>query len=415
MIKNFEWLIALRYLRSKRKDSFISIVSGFSLIGIILGVATLIIVMSVMNGYHKEFLKNILGIQGHLTFVSKVGKGINNYTALENEITKNQQVKFAAPIIIDQAMAISKVRSTGVVIRGIEGDKLEQKPLMKNNINNGYLEQFKKGAGVLLGISLARELKVGVGDEIKLVAPESSNTILGSIPRMKTFKVVGIYDVGLHQYNSTTIFMPLADAQLFYKYYNSVSEIEVMVENPESLAKIKKIFNEQFGDSFAIVDWAQAQEKWLNALAVERTVMFLILTLIIVVAAFNIISSLIMLVKDKSSNIAILRTIGIEKKSVVKIFVICGTMIGVIGTIIGAIIGVIFSLNIENIRRFLESLTGFTLFDPVIYFLTQLPSHLEIGNVIFIVIMSLVFSLLATIYPAWRAAKLSPTEVLRYE
>jgi lipoprotein-releasing system permease protein len=415
MIQPFEWMIALRYLRAKRRESFISIVSWFSLIGIALGVATLIIVMSVMNGYHVELLKRILGINGHISVTLEKGK-IVNYEDYVLKIGKIDNVTYSAPLVLSQAMVIANKNSMGVMVRGMDAESLEHKPVMRDTLDHSSLEKFKKGEGLYLGISLARQLNVETGDTIKLITPETTSTLIGSIPRMKTYQVIGTFDVGMYEYNATTIFMPLEEAQLFFKYNQSVSDIEVMVTNPEKMDDIKQKITDLFeNQNVRMVDWGMANSTLFNALAVERNVMFLILTLIILVAAFNIISSLIMLVKDKATNIAILRTIGASKNSIIKIFVICGSMIGIIGTIMGGLIGVTFALNIERIRQFLQSMTGFTLFDPVIYFLTQLPSHLEFTSVFTVCFISLIFSLLATIYPAWRASKLTPAEVLRYE
>ena len=414
MIKPFEWLIATRYLKSKRKDSFISVVGIFSLVGIALGVATLIVVMSVMNGYHKIFLNNILGIQGHLVAVNTTGK-FSDYDSYAEEISKIQGVKFVAPIVIAQSMAVKDSYSSGVIVRGISADKLEQKPLVKNSVKPNVLNEFKKGEGVIVGIDLARTLRIKAGDEVKIITTDTNSTVFGSIPRIKTFRVAGTFDVGLYQHNSTTIFMPLDQAQQLYRYGDTVTEVEIMTTDPENMDRLKNAIKNVSGNHITLVDWRKAQDKWLNALAVERNVMFLILTLIILVAVFNIVSSLIMLVKEKSRGIAILRTIGTPRTSILKIFMICGSMLGFIGTFIGAVLGISFALNIENIRRFLESLTGTSLFDPVIYFLTKIPSDLDIVSVIFVVLLSLFFSVISTIYPALRASSLKPTEVLRYE
>ena len=235
------------------------------------------------------------------------------------------------------------------------------------------------------------------------------------MPRIKSFKVIGVFDVGLYQYNSTTIFMPLKDAQLLFKYTNSISEVEIIVANPEKMDQVKAEIAQISGPNIRLVDWKLAQEKWLTALAVERNVMFLILTLIILVAIFNIVSSLIMLVKDKARGIAILRTMGATKGSIIKIFILCGAILGFTGTFIGAILGITFAINIERIKGWLESITGNQLFDPVIYFLTKLPSDLDPASVFVIISMSLLFSLISTIYPAYRASKLMPAEILRYE
>lgn len=414
MISYFEYMIAFRYLKSKRKDSFISIVSAFSLIGITLGVATLIIVMSVMNGFHNQFVKHILGIEGHLTLISN-SRTFNNYNLLIDKIKKVKGVEFVAPMVFGQGMVVHNNMTSGVEVRGMDAQDTVNKPLIKDSLPKNTIEELKTSNNVIIGISLAKNLNIKIGDKIKLIAPETTNTIIGMVPRIKTFKVIGIFDVGFYRYNATTIFMSLSDAQVFFKDYNSITHIEIMVQNPEKLNRIKSDITSIAGDSTQIIDWEQAQEKWLNALEVERNVMFLILALIIVVAAFNIISGLIMLVKDKTKNIAILRTIGANKSSIIKIFVISGATIGIMGTFLGGMLGVWFATHIDQIKRFLEKLTGSQLFDPLIYFLTKLPSEVDVSSVTFIIIMSLLFSTLATIYPAWRAAKITPAEVLRYE
>ncbi len=413
MINSFEWLIALRYLRSKRKESFISVVTGFSLAGIILGVATLIVVMSVMNGFHKQFLSHVLGIQGHIS-LSKVEGVFQDYDELVAQINRIPEVSYVAPLVIGQGMATSQSDNSGVIVRGMTAENLKNKPLVFESITENELNNFKEGKGVIIGVSLAQKLRLHIGDDIKIVSPDSTNTIIGNIPRIKTFKVIGFFDAGLYQYNSSTIFMLLSDAQIFFKKYDAVTEIEIMLKNPEQLKSIKKEISAIVGDNVQIIDWQKSQEKFFKALEVERTVMFLILTLIILVAALNIISGLIMLVKEKSTNIAILRTMGASKSSIIKIFILSGSMIGITGTLLGVILGVSFSVNIDRIKSALESITGTNLFDPVVYFLTTLPSDLEISSVIKVASMSLIFSVLATIYPAWRASRLTPAEILRY-
>lgn len=410
----FEWMIAVRYLRSKRKDSFISVVSGFSMVGITLGVATLIIVLSVMKGFHNEFLKHVLGIQGHITLVNDSGK-FNEYKALSQEIEKVTGVNFVAPLVIGQGMLVNEKFSSGVVVRGIEPEKFIAKPLTKNSISADTKQAFLENQGVILGVALARELHVKTGDIIRLVAPSQSVTLVGILPRTKSYRVIGVFDVGLQTYNATTMFMPFNEAQVFFNVENAATEIEVMINNLDEINEVKESIGKVVGEAAIIIDWKRAQSKFLNALEVERTVMFFILTLIILIAVFNIISSLIMLVKDKAKNIAILRTIGASKASIIRIFVLAGSIIGVVGTTLGAMLGIAFATNIETIKTFLEHALGTELFDPVVYFLTKLPSELEISSVIIVISMSLLFSILSTIYPAWRASKLMPAEVLRNE
>lgn len=406
--------IALRFLRSKRKEAFISIVTGFSLIGIALGVAILIIVMSVMNGYHREFMKNILGMQGHLTVASHSGR-ITGYNELADKIEKIKGVEIANPVIIEQGMFLSKEKAAGGFVRAIAPDKLILKPLIRETISTASISAFERGDGILMGVSLARSLRVSIGDYVKVIAPELSSTMVGSIPRSKSFKIVGLFDVGLYQYNSSTVFMTLSDAQAMYRFQNAVSEIEIVAANIEDVNIIKMEVAGIMSSGMDVVDWEQAQDKWLNALKVERNVMFLILTLIVCVAAFNIVSGLIMLVKDKAKSIAILRTMGMRASSVVRVFVICGSVIGVVGSCTGVVIGSLIAYNIESLRQFLQSLSGVNMFDPVVYFLTHLPSEVRVSNILFVLLISICFSLIATIYPAYRAARLQPTKILRYE
>ena len=414
MINLLELLIAYRFIRSKRKDSFISVVSLFSLIGMILGVSTLIIVMSIMNGYHKEFVKNILGIQGHITIVKPNNK-FTDYVDFSDKIERIKQVEFAAPIIIEQSLFVAGNKASGGFVRGIEPEKLGLKLLLKDAINTDALDRFKNHEGVIVGINLADQLKLSIDDTIKIVTTESSSTFIGNIPRSKSFKVIGFFDVGLYQYNSTTIFMDLAAAQTLYKFPEAVGEIEVMLDDTKYISQVKQQISKLSQDHIKVIDWESAQDKWLNALKTERNVMFLILILIILVAVFNIISSLIMLVKDKTKSIAILRTMGLSQSSLIKIFIICGSMIGFIGSMGGVALGSLLAFNIDNIKIYLEKFTGNVLFDPMIYFLTHLPSDINITDICLIFSISFGFSIIATIYPAYRATTILPAEVLRYE
>ena len=423
MFSRLEFLIAIRYLKSKRKEGFISIIAIFSFIGIMIGVATLIIVMSVMNGFRYELIERILGINSHLTVYSKEHK-IANYQEIVDKIKKINGVTYANPIIEAQAMISSKNKNSGGLIRGISVDDLKNKKLITENITAGDLNKINQKNSVIIGSILAQNLGLKINDPIKIISAETNETIIGSIPRIKTYMVAGIFDSGMYEYDSTTIFMNFEMAQIHFRYANSASAIEIFTKNSHD-------FSNNFEDNFENVkleiykslidnsglyfnDWQQANSSFIEALKVESTVMFFILTLIILVAVFNIISSMIMLVNDKNKNIALLRTLGMSKNAILRIFLICGSMIGFLGTIFGLIIGIIFSANINNIKLFLESATDTTLFNPAIYFLSTLPSRILIGDVILITSMSFTLSFLATLYPAYKASKSKPAEILRY-
>ena len=412
MIKYLEILIALRYMRSKNKEAFISVVSAFSFIGIALGVATLIIVMSVMSGYETQLIKRILGINGHITV--HMNSSNLDYQELATKIGEIKEVQFVAPIVIGQAMVSAK-SSRGVIVRGMSLESIKNKPSMGVALSSEALFSYKHGEGVLIGSSMARDLQLDIGDSIRLIAPKFESLAFGVIPRVKTFNIIGIFDVGMYEYNSSTIFMPLELAQLFFDHKNRVTDLEVILHHPDNVLQVKESIGDLADDDLFITDWTSVNESLVAALRVERNVMFFILSLIILIAAFNIISSLIMLVQDKKKSVAILRTIGMSRISVLRIFIICGFIIGLLGTAIGSLLGIIFTLNIETIRQKLESLTGTKLFDPVIYFLTSLPAELSIINTIIIISVSLILSFLATIYPAWKAASLMPAVALRYE
>lgn len=413
----FEWIIAFRYLRSKRREGFISIIAIFSFIGIALGVATLIVVMSVMKGFRTELMERIIGINSHITLFSN-NREITDYQDKIEKISKIDGIKIVNPLVNEKVIASYNNEATGAMVRGINYNDLKKKPLIADNVLMGDLKDFATKDNILIGGYLARSLGVTVGDSLTLISPQSNRTVVGMIPRLKDYKIAGIFEMGMYEYDSTTIFMPLKNAQIHFRYPETVGAIEITIDNIQNsqivVEKLKKLVKEN-GWQIRVVDWREANSNFLNALDVERTVMFLILTLIIIVAAFNIISSLVMLVNDKSKNIALLRTMGATKGSVIRIFVICGSLIGVVGTILGSFLGILFAANIETIRAFLQNLTGTTLFDPVIYYLTHLPAELDPKNIILIIIMSLLLSLLATIYPAWKASKLHPAQVLRYE
>jgi lipoprotein-releasing system permease protein len=414
MWSSFEWLVAMRYLRPQRREGFISLIAVFSFLGIMLGVAILIIVMSVMNGFRHELLGRIIGLNGHLTLQSIQGP-LPDYEVLTKAIKSLPMVKAADPMIQGQAMVTKGNYAFGAVVRGIRPEDLKEKTTLSGNIKLGSLDNFKGLDVVIIGTHLAQNLGVTVGQEITLISPQGRDTVAGFIPRIKSFTVVAIFDVGMYEYDSAYVFMPLEAAQLYFMLPQQASQIEISVDDPERTGAAASAILARTGDGYRLTDWKEANASFFGAIEVEGNVMFLILTLIIIVAAFNIISSQIMLVKEKGRAIAILRTMGATRGMILRIFLISGASIGVVGTIAGFALGLAFADNIESIRQGLQSMLHTTLFPAEIYFLSQLPAIIDPREVITVVIMALALSFLATIYPAWRAARLDPVEALRYE
>ncbi len=416
MFSRLEFLIAWRYLRSKRKEGFISVTAIFSFIGIMIGVATLIIVMSVMNGFRFELVSRIIGINSHLTLYSN-NVAINDYQNLNKQLEQISQIQYSNPLIEKHVMISNKNNNKGGFVKGINLRDLQHKKLISNNIIAGDISTIDDENKVIIGINIAKSMNLNIGDNFKIISADTSETIIGTIPRIKTYEVGAIFDSGMFEYDSTTIFMNFKMAQKHFRLKNQASAIELFVNDINKLEEVKKdIYNVLFNkNNIYLTDWQQANASFIDALKVERTAMFLILMLIILVAAFNVISSMIMLVNNKKKNIALLRTIGMSKSAILRIFLICGSTIGFLGTFLGLIIGTSFAMNINKIKLFLESITDSTLFNPTVYFLTNLPSKPSIIDVSAIILMSLVISFLATIYPAYKASKSDPADILRYE
>src|SRR5712692_8718167 len=405
----FEWMLSLRYLRARRKEGFISVIAGFSFLGILLGVATLIIVMAVMNGFRKELLDKILGLNGHL-LVQPLDSPLTDWEQVASRIAGVAGVRLAAPIVEGQALASSPFNASGVLVRGIRAADLMQLPSIANNIRQGTIDGFDAGQGLVIGKRLADQLSAHVGDSLTLVAPRGAVTAMGTTPRIKTYKIAAVFEIGMSEYDAAFVFMPMPEAQAYFNRASDVTAIEVYSNDPDDIDALRGRISEAAGRPIFMIDWRQRNATFFNALQVERNVMFLILMLIVLVAALNIVSGLIMLVKDKSGDIAILRTMGATQGAVMRVFLITGASIGVIGTFTGFIVGTLVCLNVESIRQFLSWLTSTELFSPELYFLSRLPAVMDAGEPLAVLLMALVLSLLATLYPSWRAARLEAVE-----
>lgn len=410
----FERLVAFRYLRARRQEGFISVIAWFSLLGIALGVATLIIVMAVMNGFRAELLGRILGLNGHITISAPGGQAIPDADKLVARLKAMDGVVFAAPMVEGQVMVSANGVAGGALVRGMTSEDLRARRLIADSVRQGSIDDMGDD-GVLIGSRMAYRLGLKLGDGLTVLSPRGESTAFGSVPRIKTYRIAGIFEVGMYEYDNTYVYAPLSAAQIFFRLPQAVSGIEIMLTDPNKAAVMTYMLSGLVPPGVRAVDWQQANSSFFNAIQVERNVMFLILTLIILVAAFNIISSMIMMVKDKGRDIAVLRTMGATRGMILRIFLLSGASIGIIGTAAGLLIGVLFCENIESIRQFLQNLTGTQLFQAEIYFLSRLPAKMDVMEVLQVVTMAFSLSLLATIYPALRAARLNPVEALRYE
>ena len=414
MFSAFEWMIALRYLRARRREGFISVIAWFSLLGIALGVATLIIVMSVMNGFRQELLSRILGLNGHLS-VYGASPSMTGFDALAEKVSGVAGVVDVTPLVEGQVMASARGMARGAVVRGVRHGDISRRQIVADHIVGGSLDEFEGDDAVLVGSRLAERLGIGVGDRLTLISPKGNVTAFGTVPRMRAYRVVATFQIGMFEYDSSFVFMPLEAAQVYFDLPGAVTNLEVMASHPDRVLEVRRGIVAAVGPQVRLHDWQQANASFFNAIQVERNVMFMILTLIILVAAFNVVSSMIMLVKDKGRDIAILRTMGATRGMVLRIFFLSGASIGVIGTLVGLALGLSFAANIESIRQGIQQLTGNDLFAAEIYFLSQLPAVVDLREVAMVVVMGLGLSFLATIYPSWRAARTDPAEALRYE
>ncbi|MBQ9235071.1 MAG: lipoprotein-releasing ABC transporter permease subunit [Alphaproteobacteria bacterium] len=410
----FERLMAGRYLRAKRKEGFISVITGFAFTGIALGVATLIIVMSVMNGFRSELLGRILGINGHIGIMAPTSYPFNNYRKAVEEISEIEHITTVIPMIENQLLVTAGRSAEGAMVRGIAKDDMLKKEAYAKAIDGVDMNYYQDG-GVIMGMRLARKMGLTEGDNITLLSPNGKITAFGTVPRMKSYQIIGLFDSGMFEYDSNFIFMPLESAQVYFGLKGAVTNIDVTLDDDKYLTAVRGALEKSLGGSAYVYDWKQSNAAFFNAIDVERNVMFVILTLIILVAAFNIITGLIMLVKDKGRDIAVLRTMGATKGMVMRIFFIDGAGIGIIGTALGVVLGLAVCDNIEAIRQGLQYLFGRDLFSAEIYFLSKLPAKVDPIEVVSVVAISLLLSFAATLYPSWRAARMDPVEALRYE
>jgi len=410
----FEWMLAWRYLRSRRREAVVSVIAAFSFIGIMLGVATLIIVMAVMNGFREQLIDKILGLNGHF-ILQPMDSKLTDYADVAARIAKVPGVVAALPLVEGQALGSSDSASNGILIRGLRDQDIPFVRGIAKNVKLGTLDHFEDSHGVAIGSRLAESLGLTIGSSITLVSPRGNITPLGVTPRIKSYPVVAIFEIGMSEYDSTFVFMPFPEAQAYFNLDDEASAIEIFLANADSVDALRPAIEQAAGRQILLTDWRERNVTFFSALEVERNVMFLILTLIVFVAALNIISGLTMLVKEKGHDIAILRTMGATRGAIMRVFFVTGAAIGTVGTLAGLILGVVVCLNIESIREFVSRLTSTDVFSPELYFLSQLPADMNFRETATVIVMALGLSFLATLLPAWRAARLDPVEALRYE
>lgn len=413
--KPVERLLAFRYLRARREEGFISVIAWFSFAGITLGVATLIIVMSVMNGFRTELINRILGLNGHIGVFSATSEPLTDYNRVALKLAELPNVIAATPQVQGQVMASSARAQTGAVVRGVSWSDLAARKPLWDSLSQQAIAAFRDDKHILIGETMAFRLGLKIGDKMTLLSASGRTTAFGSIPSKRTFTIGGLFKVGMHEYDNSFIFMPLSEAQSFFHLPDAVSGIEVYSDAPLKIELLRRAIAINLGGEYRQFDWQERNKSFLNALNVERNVMFIILTLIILVAAFNIVSSMIMLVRSKNADIAVLRSMGASSGMVMRVFLITGASIGVIGTFVGTILGLLFCWQIDAIKRFIEGLSGAELFSAEIYYLSKLPAIIDPSEVLTVVVMAFVLSLVASLYPAWRASHIAPAEVLRYE
>jgi lipoprotein-releasing system permease protein len=411
----FEWLLAVRYLRARRKEGFVSVIAGFSFLGILLGVATLIIVMAVMNGFRKELFAKILGLDGHVVAFRIDTADFPDYEAYARQLAVAPTVKHVVPLIESQVIASTPAQAVGAKVRGIGESSLKALPLIAGNLKAGTLDGFDTQGGIALGVGFLEPLRIKLGDTVTLISPRGAHAQAGAVPRTKAYRVTAIFEMGMLEFDRSMIFMPLAEAQRFFDKGNAVDVLDIVVDDPGQVDRSLAAMRQLGLPALHFVDWRARNSSFFSVLQVQRNMMFIVLSIIVLVAAFNIISGLIMLVKDKGREIGILRTMGASQGAIMRVFLITGASIGVIGTLAGCVVGMLFCLRIDEIRCFVAWVTNTNIFDPSVYYLSRLPADLSWQTTGGIIVMAVALSLLATLYPSWRASRLDPVEALRYE
>ena len=416
----YEWFIGLRYLKAKRKQTFISIITVISIAGVTVGVMTLIIVLAVMNGFEKTLKEKILGTQAHITLLKAGQEGMDHYEEAVKKVEGVKGVDSAAPFIFSQVMLSSESNVSGVILTGIDPDLQAKITDLARNLKVGHLQDLKKPQegdlpGIILGVELAKHLAASVNDVIQVISPLGTVTPMGMMPKMKRFRVVGIFYSGMYEFDNTLAYISIESAQKFFDMDSRVTGIEIKTDDIYRVKEIGKEIRHKMGFPFWTKDWMEMNRNLFSALRMEKIAMFIILVLIVLVAAFNIISTLIMVVMEKNKDIAILKSMGAPSKGILKIFIIEGLVIGVVGTALGTLLGLGAAFNLEKIESFVENLFGFKILSSEVYYIDKLPSKVNPVDVAWIVTTAILISLLATLYPSWRASKLDPAEALRYE
>ena len=414
----YEWFIGLRYLKAKRKQTFISIITIISIVGVAVGVLTLIVVLAVMSGFEKTIKEKILGTQAHLVVLKASQQGMDHYGELIKEVEQVKGVVSATPFIYTEVMLSSESNVTGGVIKGIDPDRVGKVTELAHNMKAGRLQDLKEESGspgIILGVELAKQLGVSLNDPIQVISPLGTMTPSGMMPKMKRFRVVGIFHSGMYDFDSKFAYISIDSAQKFLNMDSRVTGIEVKSNNIYQVKEIGKEIRQKLGFPFWTKDWIEMNRNLFSALKLEKIAMFILLVLIVLVAAFNIISTLIMVVMEKHKDIAVLKSMGASSTGILKIFIIEGGVIGVVGTALGTIVGLGMAFNLDKIVAFLENLFGFKILSPDVYYIEKFPSQVNPLDIVLIVMTAILISLLATLYPSWRASKLDPAEALRYE